>query len=77
LEEKPGPVPRFDLLTRAGSWACPLKTQAQEKPMKVKKCPGLDSGYRKNPGRGPGPARSLMPDFLFLQLYFHLSASRF
>jgi len=38
--EKPGPVPGFDLLTWAGSWA-------QEKPRKVKKCLGLDSGYRK------------------------------
>jgi len=48
-------------LTWAGSWACsPGKTQAQEKPRKVKKCLGLDSGYRKNPGLGPDPGRSLV-----------------
>jgi len=48
-------------LTWAGPWACsPRKTQAQEKPRKVKKCLDLNSGYRKNPGLGPDPARSLM-----------------
>jgi len=54
--EKPGLLldSGFDLLTWTGPWACsPGKTQ------EGKKCLGLDSGYRKNPGLGPDPARSL------------------
>jgi len=51
----------FDLLTRAGSWACsPGKTQAQEIPRKVEICLGLDTGYRKNPDLNPDPGRSLV-----------------
>jgi len=51
----------FDFLTWTGSWACsPGKTQAQENPRKVKKCLDLDSGYRKDPGLGPDPGRSLL-----------------
>jgi len=51
----------FDFLTWTGSWACsPGKTQ------EGKKCLDLDSGYRKNPGLGPGPARSQVEFIPFL-----------
>lgn len=47
--ENSGPAPRFDLLTRAGSWACsPGKNQEGQKM--------LGSGYKKNPGLDRDPA---------------------
>jgi len=59
--EKPGPAPGFDLLTWAESWACsPGKTQAQEKPRKVKNAWAWTLGTGKTPGLVPEPARSLV-----------------
>jgi len=56
--EKPGPVPElWSLIYWPGLNAGPV---VQENPRKVKECLGLNSVFRKMPGLGPGPARSLV-----------------
>jgi len=50
----------LDFLTGLDPGPVSRKNPGPGKTRKFKKCLDLDSGYRKIPGLGPGPARSLV-----------------